>query len=211
MKLPEILIATIEDAFNRLLSLDPESGTQLAAMEGRIICLHIEGLNIYLYLFPAAEGLMILDSFDGDADTVISGTPIALAKLGMAKESQAEMFAGDVTITGDLKLGRKFNKLLATLDIDWEEQLSKLVGDMAAHTLTNFSRQYFSWKKRNAHSLILNVGEYLQEEVHYLPSKSETEYFSNNIDQLRNQVSRFEARLKKLETIKNKTNSKAKS
>lgn len=199
MKVPQILIATIENAFNRLLSLDPEAVQQLAAMEGRIICLQLEGLNIQLYLFPDAEDVMILDDFDGDADTTISGTLIALAKLGLANDSQAEMFAGDVTITGDLKLGRQFNKLFASLDLDWEEQLSKVTGDMAAHTLGNISRTLFSWNNRNTDSMKMNVSEYLQEEVRVMPSQNEADAFMHDVDTLRNDVSRLEARLNKIE------------
>jgi len=199
LKVPQILIATLENAFNRLLALDPEAADQLVAMSGRIICLHIEGLNIRLFLFPDAEDVMILDDFDGEADTVISGTPLALLKLGMADDSQSEMFAGDVSISGDLKLGRQFNRLFASLDIDWEEQLSKLTGDMAAHTLGNISRTLFSMSQRNSDSMKMNAGEYLQEEVHYLPSQNEVDVFMQYIATLRNDVSRFEARLKKLE------------
>jgi len=199
LKVPQILIATIENAFNRLLALDPEASEQLAAMSGRIICLQIEGLNIRLYLFPDAEDVMILDDFDGEADTVISGTPLALIRLGMADDSQSEMFAGDVSISGDLKLGRQFNRLFASLDIDWEEQLSKFTGDMAAHTLGNISRTLFSMSQRNTDSMKMNAGEYLQEEVHYLPGQNEVDSFMQDIATLRNDVSRFEARLKKLE------------
>ena len=199
MKVPQILIATLENAFNRLLALDPEASEQLAAMSGRIICLQIEGLNIRLYLFPDAEDVMILDDFDGEADTVISGTPLALIRLGMADDSQSEMFAGDVSISGDLKLGRQFNRLFASLDIDWEEQLSKFTGDMAAHTLGNISRTLFSMSQRNTDSMKMNAGEYLQEEVHYLPGQNEVDSFMQDIATLRNDVSRFEARLKKLE------------
>lgn len=205
MKVPQILIATIENAFNRLLALDPEAVQQLAAMEGRIICLQLEGLNIQLYLFPDAEDVMILDDFDGDADTTISGTPIALAKLGLASDSQAEMFAGDVTITGDLKLGRQFNRLFASLDLDLEEQLSKVTGDMAAHTLGNITRSLFSWNDRNTNSMKMNVSEYLQEEVRYMPSQNEVDGFMHDVNTLRNDLSRLEARLQKMEQKKQQT------
>lgn len=199
MKLPEVLIATLENAFNRLLALDPEAATQLAAMEGRIICLQLDGINIKLYLFPSAEDVMILDNFDAEPDTTISGTPLALARLGMSTDSQAEMFAGDVKISGDLKLGSQFNRLLASLDIDWEEQLSKVTGDMAAHTLGNITRSISALKSRNRESMKMNMGEYLQEEIHYLPSRNELEIFLKDVDELRNDVSRFKARLNKLE------------
>lgn len=200
--MPQIITATIETAFNRLLALDPETAVQLGEMEGRIICLQLDGLNIRLYLFPSADEVMILDEFDGEADTTIAGTPLALAKLGTTPDKQAEMFGGDVSITGDLKLGRKFNRVFASLDIDWEEQLSKLVGDMAARALGNLSRSLFSWNDRNQHSMKMNMGEYLQEEIHYIPSRNETEHFLKKVDQLRDDVSRFEARLSRLEASK---------
>lgn len=209
VKVPQILIATIENAFNRLLSLDPEAAQQLAAMEGRLICLQLEGLNIRLFIFPDAEDVMILDDFDGEADTTISGTPIALIKLGLSSDSQSEMFAGDVTITGDLKLGRQFNQLFASLDLDWEEQLSKITGDMAAHTLGNISRSLFSWNNRNTNSMKMNMGEYLQEEIRYIPSQNEVDGFMQDVNALRNDVSRLEARLKKIEQQKQKTASDA--
>ncbi len=211
MKVPQILIATIENAFNRLISLDPEAVQQLAAMEGRIICLQLEGLNIRLYFFPDAEDVMILDDFDGEADTTISGTPIALAKLGMADDSKAEMFAGDVSISGDLKLGRQFNQLFATLDLDWEEQLSKVTGDMAAHTLGNIFHSFSSLNKRNSDSMKMNMGEYLQEEVGYLPSQNEVDAFMQDVDTLRNDVSRLEARLQKMEQQKQQMSSDSKA
>lgn len=199
MKVPEILIATLESAFNRLLSLDPEAAAQLAELEGHIICLQLDGLNVQLYLFPSVNDVMILDDFDGEADTTIQGTPLALVRLGLANDKQAEMFEGDVTITGDLKLGRKFNRLFASLDIDWEEQLSKIVGDMAAHTLGNITRHLFSWKQRNYQSMKMNSAEYLQEEIRYSPSQNQADGFYRDVDQLRNNVARMEARLNKLE------------
>ena len=199
MKVPEILIATIESAFNRLLSLDPEAAAQLAELEGRIICLQLDGLAIQLYLFPSVDDVMILEAYDGVADTTIQGTPVALARLGLTSDKQAEMFEGDVKITGDLKLGRKFNRLFASLDIDWEEQLSKVVGDMAAHTLGNITRHLFSWHQRNEQSMKMNTTEYLQEEIRYIPSQNQADSFYHDVDQLRDDVARIEARINKLE------------
>jgi len=210
VKLPEVLIATLEKAFNRFLALDPEAAGQLAAMEGRVICLQLEAINIRLYLFPSAEDVMILDSFDAEADTTISGTPLALARLGMAADSQAEMFSGDVKISGDLKLGSQFNRLLGSLDIDWEEQLSKFTGDMAAHTLGNLSRSIGAVKQRNKDAMKMNMGEYLQEEIQYLPSRNETDLFIKDVDTVRNDVARFKARLNKLaqQALKKSSDSK---
>jgi ubiquinone biosynthesis protein UbiJ len=206
LSLPQIAIAAFERAFNQFIALDPEASGQLAALEGHVICLEITGLNIRLYLFPSADDVMILDQFDADADTTISGSPLALLRLGLSSNAQAEMFEGDVKITGDLRLGSKFNRMLASLDIDWEELAAKGMGDMAARSLGNLTRGLFAWQQRTTESMLLNTGEYLQEEIDYLPSRNETQAFMTDVDKLRDGVARVEARIKRLQT--NKENNK---
>lgn len=198
MSLPQLLIASVETAFNRYLSLDPEALPRLADMEGKIIAIEIKGLNECLYLFPGDDGIMVLSDFDGDADTTLSGTPLALAKLSLSEDAAAVLFSGDVTISGDTRLGHRFKKILAQVDIDWEEQLSKVVGDIAAHQVGNALRGFGQWFDRSKHSMELDAGEYLQEESRLLPARAEIERFIHQVDELRESVDRLQARMQKL-------------
>ena len=45
MSLPEVFIATLENAFNQYLSLDPEALPRFESMEGKVIAVEILGLN----------------------------------------------------------------------------------------------------------------------------------------------------------------------
>lgn len=198
MSLPQILIASIENALNQYLSLDPQALSRLEAMEGRVIAIHIIGLNESLYLFPAADGIMVLGDFDGEADTTLSGTPLALARLGASEDAAALLFSGEVKIAGDTRLGNQFKKILANIDIDWEEQLSVYVGDVAAHQFGNVLRDFSRWFSRSRDSLQMDVAEYLQEESRMLPSNAELERFLNNVDELREAIDRLEARITKI-------------
>ncbi len=198
MSLPQLFIASIETAFNRYLALDPEAFTRLANMEGKIIAIEIKGLNESLYLFPGDDGIMVLSDFDGDADTTLSGTPLALAKLSLSEDAAAVLFSGDVTITGDTRLGHQFKKILAQVNIDWEEQLSRVVGDITAHQIGNALRGFGQWFDRSKHAMELDVGEYLQEESRLLPAKAEIDRFIHQVDELRESVDRLQARVQKL-------------
>ncbi len=198
MSLPQLFIASIETAFNRYLALDPEAFTRLANMEGKIIAIEIKGLNESLYLFPGDDGIMVLSDFDGDADTTLSGTPLALAKLSLSEDAAVVLFSGDVTITGDTRLGHQFKKILAQVNIDWEEQLSRVVGDITAHQIGNALRGFGQWFDRSKHAMELDVGEYLQEESRLLPAKAEIDRFIHQVDELRESVDRLQARVQKL-------------
>lgn len=198
MSLPEIFTASLEKAFNQYLSFDPEAPQRLAALEGRVIAIEILGLNETLYLFPADDGVMVLGEFDADADTTISGTPLALAKLAVKDDAASVLFSGEVKISGDTRLGNQFKKILAQLDIDWEEQLAFYVGDVTAHQVGNLVRDASSWLHRSSRSLQLDLGEYLQEETRLSPSNAELNRFIKTVDTLRDDIDRLEARINRI-------------
>ena len=196
MDLDQALTAAIETALNRYLSLDPEALSRFSLLEGKIIAIEIIGLNKTLCLFPSADDFMILADFDGEADATISGTPIALAKMGLTKDPKDLLFTGEITITGDTSLANQFNHLLSQLDIDWEEILAKNIGDIAAHKMGNFLRNSSQWFKRSANSVLLDAGEYIQEETHLSPSNAELRRFIKQVDELREATDRLKMKIK---------------
>ena len=198
MSLPQVFIASIETVLNRYLALDEQTFSALADLQGRIIEIHLQGLNTSLYLFPDEDGIMVLGDFDGEADTRLIGTPVALAKLGLARNPADVLFSGEVSIEGDTRLGQQFKKILARMDIDWEEQLSRYSGDILAHQIGNGVRALSGWLQRNQQSAALDTGEYLQEEIRLLPSAAEMDYFIRQVDGLRDDTERLQARLNRL-------------
>jgi len=167
-------------------------------MEGKVIAIEITGINETLYLFPGMDGIMLMSDFDGEADTTLSGTPLALARLSLEKNALPVLFSGDVTITGDTRLGHQFKNILASLDIDWEEQLSRITGDLFARQIGNGVKDLSSWLKRSKQSFDLDIGEYLQEESHILPTRPEVDRWVGNVDELRNAIDRLQARVNRL-------------
>mgnify|MGYP002713014026 FL=1 len=198
MSLPQLLIGSLEKAFNHYLSLDPRILPQLAELEGRVIAIELLGINETLYLFPDRDGVMILGDFDGAADTTLSGTPLAMSKLGLSDDAAGVLFSGEVVIRGDTRLGTRFKKILAQMDIDWEEQLSRYLGDVMAHQLGNLVRDMGAWVKRSRHSLNMDLGEYLQEESRLVPSNAELAKFIKDVDLLREGVDRLQARIERM-------------
>ena len=198
MSLPQIITATFETAFNQYLSLDPDILHKFSNMEGKVIAIDILGLNQSLYLFPGEDGMMIMSDFDGDADTRLAGTPIALAKLSALKNAAPVLFSGEVVISGDMRLGSQFKKILSQINIDWEEILSQYTGDMVAHKAGNMVRDFAEWFQRGKHSMYTDAGEYLTEESLLSPSKPEINRFINNVDKLREDVDRLQAKIDNL-------------
>jgi ubiquinone biosynthesis protein UbiJ len=198
MSLSTATSAGLELLLNRYLSLDPELPPRLAPLYGRVIALEVLGLGLRWYLVPGPAGIQVLGEFEAEADCTLRGTPLALARLGSEHRRSDQLFSGAVEIQGDSELGHRFGNLLGKLDIDWEEHLSKLTGDLLAHQTGNLVRGVGAWGRAARSSLAQDLPEYLQEELRLLPSRFEVEEFLAEVDHLRDDAERLEQRIQRL-------------
>lgn len=195
MLMPAALAAGLETALNRYLSLDPDILPQLAELAGTVIAIEPKGLGMTLYLLLGAQGVQVMDCYDGEPTVRIRGAPLALIQQWRGQS------AGEIAVEGDAATGRRFQTLVARLDIDWEERLSNVVGDAAAHQLGQFWRGFRSWGQQTSATLLRDGSEYLQQELRVLPSRPAVESFLSAVDVLREDTDRLEARIVRLRRL----------
>lgn len=200
MSTREAAYAALEAALNLYLRLDPTALQRLAPLAGRLIRLEVKGLNLDVYLVPDAEGLQVYPEFEGEADCTMSGTPLGFVRLGSG-ERAAHLFDGIVEIRGNPEVGKLFGEVLADLDIDWEEQLSRLTGDVAAHQVGNAVRAVGRWGRGARQTAIQDLKEYLQEEARLLPTRIESDELAAAVDTLRDDLERLDARIQRLRSL----------
>lgn len=189
--------AALEKALNGYLELDPDSRARLAAMHGGVVALGLTLPKATLYFIPGADRLQVSTTYDGEPDTRISGSSFALGRLALAGETTR--LPEGVRVEGDARLGQQFRDLLRGVDLDWEEWLSRLTGDLIAHRIGEAVRGLTGWGRRAGESLRLDLGEYLREESGALPSRDEVEGFMDDVDRMREDVDRLQARIARLE------------
>lgn len=197
------LTATIETAFNTWLKLDAETHgstlTRLQTLQGKLICLHISNPDLRLYFLPTADSVRVTTSYDAEPDVTIHGSALALMRLSAAEDSGKAMLEQGIKLEGDMALGNRFSQILLEIDVDWEELLSRAVGDVLAHQMGQVVRNAKGWLDSSAHAMRLNTQEYLQEEARVLPADAEIRHYLDAVDTLRMDVDRLDARLKRLE------------
>lgn len=213
MQIPIPFLSAIETAFNAWLKLDSEALPRFAALDGKIIRFHITGLDLNLYFLPASSGIQVLGSYPdeeqgGIVDAAIHGSPMALIRLSTANNSGEAMLKSDVEIEGDMRIAEKFSAILREVDIDWEELLSRLVGDVVAHQAGQVTRNAAGWIKDTAEAMKLNTAEYLSEESGLSLAEAEISGFIDQVDDIRMGVDRLEARIKHLQGKKENNENK---
>ncbi len=135
---------------------------------------------------PAPEGAapdLSIALSPGDALRVLSGTASASA---LAR------------IEGDAAFGATIRHLFHNLRWDFEEDLSKLIGDIAAHRAASALRSLAGLPGEAAARLGGAAAEYATEEARLVPPRAEVEAWMSEVDRLRDEVARLEARLARL-------------
>lgn len=191
-------LAGLDAALNGYLKLDPTARGRMAELAGKTIAIELRGLNIVFYLIPGNTGVAVRGVVSNSPDTTLRGTPWSLVRLGLAKNQQTLLFSGDVEIFGDTETGQRFKEILDSMEIDWEEQLSKIVSDVVAHKVGNVVRGIQDWSAQTIDSLNADITEYLQEETRMLPGREEVEEFLSSVDTLRSDVDRLDQRVTRL-------------
>jgi len=188
----------LEEVGNRALRFDPETCRRLGELDGRVICLRVlraplEPLDILLA--PSEAGLRRVSAPADDADVTISASSVVFARLAMGRP----MAAGEIQISGDVALGQAFQRILEQVQIDWEEALSRVTGDVIAHQMARAARHAAGWSRHAADTLQQDAAEYLQEEARLLATRPEVERFLDAVDRLRGDAERLGKRLDRLE------------
>lgn len=195
---PANLLAGLEAVLNRYLRLDPDAVARLNALRQRCIAIELVPPELIFYVLPAENGIRLRARIEGEPDTVLRGSPLGLARLGLGSQEGKTLFSGSVSISGDVETGQAFKRILDELEIDWEEQLSRLTGDVVAHQLGNLARRAGTALQQARHTLAQDIGEYLQEELRVLPARIEIENFNAEVTRLGMDCDRLEARIRRL-------------
>jgi ubiquinone biosynthesis protein UbiJ len=188
------LLGVAEIGANRLLAMDPQAMQLCSELQGQIIAIELTDLGYSLYFHPGHHGLRLsLQAPSREADAIIRGRLSGLINLSRQSDKVQASIQERIEINGNARVAQKFQKILTELDIDWEEQLSGIVGDVAAFRIGQGLRLLRERTLNAFDSLGQSGREYLQEETRQLPTQVEFEVFSKSVSELRNDVERLEA------------------
>ena len=189
---------------NECARLDPEFAADLEKLSGTVIAIEITGTGLSAYLVLDADRIRLLSpdeyvEFAGPPPQVtLAGPPVSLLRR-LTRLGDDEVVVGDqVQISGDVAVLQQLRTMFARLEIDWEEQLSRLVGDVAAHQMALGAGHLWQWGRQLADTLVRDTAEFLIHEAEMLTTRRENEGFSDAVDDLREDVERMELRIARL-------------
>lgn len=192
----DFLKPLVEGGVNRALRTDPDMAARLAPLAGRVCRIELTDLGITFDAAPDATGLRLGPAGSQPPDVTLRGSLLAIARLATGNGRLPA--SARVEIAGDAELAHVFSRALREFDPDWEEELSRYVGDVAAHLIGKTLRTARAWAD-DAHTRVrADVSEYLREEARLLPDRTAVTAFIAEVDRLRADADRLAARVDSL-------------
>ena len=194
----ETLMRPFAALLNRQVRAKTPARELCAELQDRVFAIRVKDTALAMYLIVGPDEIILSGEYGNDPDVIVSGSLLSLARLA-GPGGDAAIREGAIDLTGDALLAQQFQSLLHYGRPDFEEELSGAIGDVAAHTIGKFARGVGRWGREVRSTMQQNVSEYLQEESRTVPSRYETDVFRKQVESLRDDVARFEARLKRME------------
>jgi ubiquinone biosynthesis accessory factor UbiJ len=183
---------------NRQIRMNTPARELAKELQGSVVGVRVRNSELAMYFHIDDGEISLTSDYEGVPDAVITGSLLTLAQL-VGRSGEEAIREGSLEFTGDAALAQSFQRLLWHARPDLEEELSGVIGDVAAHGLGNLARGVSDWGRRAGGTLRQNLSEYLQEESRAVPSRYEVDKFRGDVEKVRDDVARLEARLKRLE------------
>lgn len=191
--------AVIEQTLNIRLRMHPEAADNLSELRHKTIGLKITTLDLPIFFVPDTTvkpaQMRVRTALTAEPTTWIRGSVVNLVKA-----ARTGRYAGvHLEISGDIGAGEIFQHVLRQAQLDWEELLAQVIGDISAYQVGENVRATGRWVRHVAGSVAFSAGEYLCEETDLAVNAWHIRRFIDQVDQLRDDVSRLSMRLSQLQ------------
>jgi ubiquinone biosynthesis protein UbiJ len=131
---------------------------------------------------------------DAAADVVIGTTPGLLLRVASGEDAAW----GEAKLEGDIQLAGAIDYVRRNLRWDYEETLSRFLGDIAAHRIAGAVHAADQWRRTAGLNFARSVAEYAAHEDPQIASAEALEEFNAEVDRTRDDVDRLEKRIELL-------------
>ncbi|MFA7893532.1 ubiquinone biosynthesis accessory factor UbiJ [Pseudomonas putida] len=192
------LLASAEHGLNRVLRMDSTALPRLAALEGKVIEIDCRQPAMQVFILPDEQGLMLASAWEGEVDCRLCAPAASLAHLALSRNKTAVLHSPQVTLHGDTAALLDLFGILQDLELDWEHELQKWLGPVPTALIAGHIRLRTRWTRQGLARLSQSLSEYLAEESRTLVGKREAEAAFSELDAMKVDTERLEARILRL-------------
>lgn len=193
------MIQLLAKQINNIVAQDVIIEAGLKRLSGSEVAIKLEGVDTGFVITIADSRVSLAKmNFELDYEATIAASVLDFMYIIKNKNNKGFVFPKKVKITGDGEKAMGFLAFLSSLNLDWERYMAGYIGDSFAHIASKAFSSGVSVFASVAKNTSYNVADFLTDEIAMVPMQAEVDDFCAGVTTASDDVSRLEARIKKL-------------
>lgn len=180
-------------AIDHMLAAEPWARAQLAPHANKTLHVVVGPFTVCLSVAPSGSVARAAAGSAPDATVTLASSVLPRVLV-----DGRDAVMRDMQLAGDVEFAQAVSLVARHLRWDVEEDLSRVVGDAAAHRVVGGARAVVSQVKETNQKFATNVSEYLLEENPQLVRPRAVRAFADSVRVLRDDLARLEKRVDRL-------------
>lgn len=197
----QVLCSALEKIIKQALALNIKANTALTTLNEKSLTIVLAELGFPITLTVINHSILV------NADDTINASPnnciisTSLQTLWQLKQEQqlTELIKQDkLDLQGDIKIAQQFASLFENIDIDWQSELAKHIGDIPTYQLSRVVGLVQKKATFAARQISSDAGEWLIHEKRLLVTNTELSQFNQAVDKTSQAVEQLSQRINQL-------------
>ncbi len=196
--LPTPALGAIEIALNRYIAADHRALARCEKLAGHTLAVGFSDLGFSLVFVAERHGMQLRGPVSDAPDVTLIGRSTSFGRILFSGGRQG-LTGGGLRIEGDIGIAQQFADLFADVDFDITDIIDARFGPVPAYVVGRGLRAARGLFSRAARELPEQAAEYLREETRDVIGGWEHEQLAGDVETMRDDTGRFEARLRRVE------------
>lgn len=190
----QALSSVLETLINQFLKYNLHGSHALKLLPEKTLTVKLAELSFPLS-FTVSDEKVHVTSSDEHNDCCIITSVSTLIELN-AEQQLTDLIKNDkLDIQGDLKIAQRFAHVAESLDIDWQSELAKRIGDIPTYKLGQLGKKLLKKLSFATKQIKADASEWLVHEKRLLVTEAEMSYFNLDVIQVEQKVAALSQRI----------------
>ena len=196
----QTLTSALEIAINKILALST-ANVSLEKLAQKTITLELTELGFPLSFTAcntSEDQNIVVTTLTEHSDCTIKTSISTLRELKAEQQITELIKQEKLDVTGDIKVAQQFASIAENLDIDWQSELASHIGDVPTHKLLQLGKRVSEKVQFATKQIKADASEYIVHEKRLAVTRSQVEYFNQQVTEVTNQVDDLNQRISQL-------------
>jgi ubiquinone biosynthesis protein UbiJ len=193
----QTLCSTVEFAVNQALALNINGRNVLSVIEQKTLTILLTELGFPLS-FSINENNVLVTSLTERSDCTIKTSVKTLLELKKEQQITELIKQEKLDVQGDIKVAQLFANIAESLEIDWQSELAKHIGDIPTYKLSQFGKNLAKKFNFATQQIQADAGEWLVHEKRLVVTSSQINDFSQQVIDITRKTDVISERIQRL-------------